>query len=125
MLMLGAGLCLALGSAQSSSALSLLDLANGASFGSGDGTITFSSFDVKVKGGKANKDLSSYEIIVLEDGFLVDLTTATKGELEMKYTATGDPDLNGVSLMLAGAPGRSKAQKETRVNGKKVANLKT
>jgi len=123
MLVLGAGLCLALGSAQPSSALSLLDLANGASFDSGDGTISFSGFSAEVQGGKANKDLSTYDVIVLDDGFLIDLSNATKGKLKMSYTATGDPALNGVSLMLAGDPGKSKAQKQAKIGNKKVAKL--
>jgi hypothetical protein len=124
MLALGAGLCLALGSAQPSSALSLLDLANGASFDSGDGTISFSGFSAEMKGGKANKDLSTYDVIVLDDGFLIDLSNATKGKLKMSYTATGDPALNGVSLMLAGDPGKSKAQKKAKIGNKKAAKLK-
>jgi hypothetical protein len=124
MLVLGAGLCLARGSAQPSSALSLLDLANGASFDSGDGTISFSGFSAEMKGGKANKDLSTYDVIVLDDGFLIDLSNATKGKLKMSYTATGDPALNGVSLMLAGDPGKSKAQKQAKIGNKKAAKLK-
>jgi hypothetical protein len=124
MLMLGAGLCLALGGARASPALSLLDLANGASFDSGDGTITFSGFSAEVKSGKANKDLSTYGVIVLTDGFPIDLSNATRGDLKMAYTATGDLALTGVSLMLAGAPGKSKAQKEAKIGNKKVAKLK-
>ena len=115
---------MALGRAQPSSALSLLDLANGASFDSGDGTISFSGFSAEVKGGKANKDLSTYDVIVLDDGFLIDLSNATKGNLKMSYTATGDPALNGVSLMLAGDPGKGKAKKEAKIGNKKAAKLK-
>jgi hypothetical protein len=124
MLMLGAGLCLALGSAQPSSALSLLDLANGASFDSGDGTITFSGFSVAVKGGKANTDLSTYDVVVISDGFMVDMSGATKGKMTLKYSATATADLNGVSLALLGAPGKSKAKKEVRSGKKKLAKIK-
>ena len=124
MLVLGAGLCLALGSAQPSSALSLLDLANGASFDSGDGTITFSGFSVKVKGGKANTDLSTYDVTVVSDGFMVDMSGATKGKMTLEYSATGTADLNGVSLALLGAPGKSKAKKDVRAGKKKLAKIK-
>ncbi|MBW2236378.1 MAG: hypothetical protein JRG85_13390 [Deltaproteobacteria bacterium] len=122
--MLGAGLCLALGIAQPSSALSLLDLANGASFDSGDGTITFSGFSVKVKGGKANTDLSTYDVTVVSDGFMVDMSGATKGKMTLEYSATGTADLNGVSLALLGAPGKSKAKKDVRAGKKKLAKIK-
>jgi hypothetical protein len=124
MLMLGAGLCLALGSAQPSSALSLLDLANGASFDSGDGTITFSGFSVAVKGGKANTDLSTYDVVVVSDGFMVDMSGATKGKMTLEYSATATADLNGVSLALLGAPGKSKAQKDVRSGKKKLGKIK-
>lgn len=99
MLVLGAGLCLALGSAQPSSALSLLDLANGASFDSGDGTISFSGFSAEVKGGKANKDLSTYDVIVLDDGFLIDLSNATKGKLKAGVGATEFGAFGGASVV--------------------------
>ena len=122
--MLGAGLCLALGSAQPSSALSLLDLANGASFDSGDGTITFSGFSVKVKGGKANTDLSTYDVTVVSDGFMVDMSGATKGKMTLEYSATATADLNGVSLALLGAPGKSKAKKNVRSGKKKLGKIK-
>jgi hypothetical protein len=124
MLVLGAGLCLALGATQPSSALTLQQLVDGTNFDSGDGTITFSGFLAEVKGGKANKDLTTYDIIVLSDGFLVDMTNATKGKLQLAYTATSTADLNGVSLMLAGAPGKSKADKLAKNGKKKVAKIK-
>ncbi|MBW2372225.1 MAG: hypothetical protein JRF70_06785 [Deltaproteobacteria bacterium] len=122
--MLGAGVCLALGIAQPSSALSLLDLANGASFDSGDGTITFSGFSLKVKGGKANTDLSTYDVTVVSDGFMVDMSGATKGKMTLEYSATGTADLNGVSLALLGATGKSKAKKDVRAGKKKLAKIK-
>ena len=124
MLMLGAGLCLALGGAQQASALTLQNLADGASFDSGDGTITFSGFSAQVKGGKANTDLSTYDVIVAADGFMIDLSTATKGKMSLAYTATATADLNGVTLALLGDPGKSKAQKDVKSGKQKLAKLK-
>jgi hypothetical protein len=116
-LVLGMGFCLALGGAQAASAISLLDLANGASFDSGDGNITFSDFSVNVRGRNANSDLSTYDVIVLSDGFLVDLGDATQGMLGLTYVASADAGLTGASLMLVGDPGESQATKLVRAVG--------
>ncbi len=123
MWVLGVGFCLALGGAQAASAMSLQDLADGDSFDSGDGKITFSDFSVAVRGGRANTDLSTYEIIVLSDGFKVDLGDATRGMLKLEYVATAEADLNGVSLLLEGDSGRGKARKRVKSGRRPLAML--
>lgn len=65
---LGFTFSLALVSARFASALSLSDLAGGASFSTG--SLTFSSFDVSLSG-SLPADLSNYPVQVLGDGFRV------------------------------------------------------
>lgn len=95
----GVALGLAVTSAGSgASALTLQQLADGASITTGSG-IVLDDFRVKVKGRRGNRDLSSYEVTVTRDGFDIDVSGAGAAKLKLTYAASS----GGSAGVLGGA----------------------
>jgi len=88
------------------SALTLDDLANGGqSFVSGNGALTFGSFDVTASSG-LDPDLTKYTIEVIDDGFElrgpINAADGEQDDLFMAYSVTGSNAISGASLFFNG-----------------------
>jgi hypothetical protein len=110
-------------------AVSLEDLlVAGAKLESGNG-VTYSEFEVKIKGKGLSKDLSEYYIVPTLDGFLLtgDFSETKKGgKLKLEYTVSGPSalEIEGAALGVGSGTGtQGKLSAKEKLHGSKKIDL--
>lgn len=124
MLMWILGMSLALGAPQAS-ALSLQDLADGASIAALGGGVVFQNFQVKAQRGT---DLSSIEAVAVVGGWTILLNGQEKTRFALQYEAVASVPVAGASLALGGTGQANVKSEISALNAKgkkkKVAKLR-
>lgn len=123
-MLFAAGMMMAL-SAPNASAVSLLDLANGASIAALGGGVVFQNFEVTAKNGT---DLSAIEVVATLGGWDILLGGQEKAKIELNYEAVASVPVAGANLGIDGT-GEIKVESELEALNdqrklKKVAKLK-
>lgn len=107
-------------------ALTLADLANGASITSHG--VTYSDFTVKVRGKGLSKNLADYQVENTSLGFLIDLAVRNdrkNGKLGLRYTATGSNLVqSGLRIEDGGEFGKVRAGSRLKGIGKLKVNFR-
>jgi hypothetical protein len=116
------GVLLLAGGAEAAS-YSLADLANGQTFTSDDGSLTFSNFDV-TRTKNLSSDLTMYTVTTTSSGFMLtsnefDAGTGGLRKLDLSYTVTSSSPIVEAGLAMDGSrqSGKIKVEKDIEAQG--------